>query len=130
MEELSGGKVAYVHVPDTNVGGYLNFNRFYFGQVGKQAAIIDERYNHGGQMADSIIDELERPLRNCAMTREGEKFCSPLAQIYGPKTMIINEMSGSGGDALPWMFKQDKVGPLVGYAHLGRAGGHLELSRR
>jgi tricorn protease len=114
VDELSGGKLAYVHVPDTNVGGYLNFNRFYFAQVGKPAAIIDERYNHGGQVADYIIDELERPLRNCAITRDGEKFCSPLAQIYGPKTMIINEMSGSGGDALPWMFKQDKVGPLVG----------------
>jgi tricorn protease len=114
VDELSGGKVAYVHVPDTAVGGYLNFNRFYFAQVGKQAAVIDERYNHGGQVADYIIDELERPLRNCAITREGEKFCSPLAQIYGPKTMIINEMSGSGGDALPWMFKQDKIGPLVG----------------
>lgn len=114
VDELSGGKVAYVHVPDTNVEGYRNFNRFYFSQVGKQAAIIDERYNHGGAIADYIIDELERPLRNCAISREGEKFCSPLAQIYGPKTMIINEMSGSGGDALPWMFKQDKVGPLVG----------------
>lgn len=114
VDQLSGGKVAYVHVPDTAIGGYLNFNRFYFGQVGKQAAIIDERYNHGGEVADYIIDELQRPLRNCAITREGEKFCSPLAQIYGPKTMIINEMSGSGGDALPWMFRQDKVGPLVG----------------
>jgi tricorn protease len=114
VDELSGGKVAYVHVPDTATGGYLNFNRFYFAQVGKQAAIIDERYNHGGLIADYIIDLLERPLRNCAISREGEKFCSPLAQIYGPKTMIINEMSGSGGDALPWMFKQDKIGPLVG----------------
>lgn len=114
VDQLSGGKIAYVHVPDTNIGGYLNFNRFYFGQVGKQAAIIDERYNHGGQVADYIIDELARPLRNCAITREGEKFCSPLAQIYGPKTMIINEMSGSGGDALPWMFRQDKLGSLVG----------------
>ena len=114
VDEWSGGQVAYVHVPDTNVGGYLNFNRYYFAQVGKQAAVIDERYNHGGQVADYIIDLLERPLRNCAISREGEKFCSPLAQIYGPKTMIINEMSGSGGDALPWMFKQDKIGPLVG----------------
>ena len=114
VDELSGGKIAYVHVPDTATGGYLNFNRFYFAQVGKQAAIIDERYNHGGLIADYIIDLLERPLRNCAISREGEKFCSPLAQIYGPKTMVINEMSGSGGDALPWMFKQDKIGPLVG----------------
>ncbi len=114
VDEMSGGKVAYVHVPDTAVGGYTNFNRYYFAQVGKQAAVIDERYNHGGEIADYIIDMLKRPLRNCDITREGGEFCSPLAQIYGPKTMIINEMSGSGGDALPWMFKQDKVGPLVG----------------
>jgi tricorn protease len=114
VDELSGGKVAYVHVPDTATGGFLNFNRFYFAQTDKQAAVIDERYNHGGAIADYIIDLLQRPLRNCAVTREGEKWCSPLAQIYGPKTMIINEMSGSGGDALPWMFRQDKIGPLVG----------------
>ena len=114
VDELSGGKLAYVHVPDTAVGGWLNFNRFYFAQVGKQGAVIDERYNHGGEVADYIIDMLKRPLRNCAISREGEPFCSPLSQIYGPKTMVINEMSGSGGDALPWMFKQDKVGPLVG----------------
>ncbi len=114
VDELSGGKLAYVHVPDTAVGGYTNFNRFYYAQVGKQGAVIDERYNHGGEIADYIIDQLKRPLRNCAISREGEKFCSPLAQIYGPKTMVINEMSGSGGDALPWMFKQDGLGPLVG----------------
>ena len=114
VDQLSGGKVAYVHVPDTATGGFINFNRYYFAQVGKQAAVIDERYNHGGEIADYIIDLLKRPLRNCNITREGEEFCSPLAQIYGPKTMVINEMSGSGGDALPWMFKQDKVGPLVG----------------
>ena len=114
VDQMSGGKVAYVHVPDTATGGFINFNRYYFAQVGKQAAVIDERYNHGGEIADYIIDLLKRPLRNCNITREGEEFCSPLAQIYGPKTMVINEMSGSGGDALPWMFKQDKVGPLVG----------------
>jgi tricorn protease len=114
VDELSGGKLAYVHVPDTAVGGYTNFNRFYYAQTGKQGAIIDERYNHGGEIADYIIDMLKRPLRNCAISREGEKFCSPLMQIYGPKTMIINEMSGSGGDALPWMFRQDGIGPLVG----------------
>jgi tricorn protease len=114
VDQMSGGKVAYVHVPDTATGGFINFNRYYFAQVGKEAAVIDERYNHGGEIADYIIDLLKRPLRNCDITREGGQFCSPLAQIYGPKTMVINEMSGSGGDALPWMFKQDKVGPLVG----------------
>ncbi len=130
VDELSGGRVAYVHVPDTANGGFLNFNRFYFAQTDKQAAVIDERYNHGGAIADYIIDLLERPLRNCATTREGEKWCSPLAQIYGPKTMVINEMSGSGGDALPWMFRQDKIGPLVGtrtWGGLVGIGGYPSL---
>ena len=130
VDELSGGKIAYVHVPDTANGGFLNFNRFYFAQTDKQAAVIDERYNHGGAIADYIIDLLERPLRNCATTREGEKWCSPLAQIYGPKTMVINEMSGSGGDALPWMFRQDKIGPLVGtrtWGGLVGIGGYPSL---
>jgi len=114
VDELSGGKLAYVHVPDTASGGYINFNRFYFAQTDKLGAVIDERYNHGGAIADYIVDLLGRPLRSCATTREGDKWCSPLAQIYGPKTMVINEMSGSGGDALPWMFRQDKLGALVG----------------
>ncbi len=130
VDELSGGKLAYVHVPDTANGGYINFNRFYFAQTDKQGAVIDERYNHGGAIADYIIDLLGRPLRNCAVTREGDKWCSPLQQIYGPKTMITNEMSGSGGDALPWMFRQDKLGPLVGtrtWGGLVGIGGYPSL---
>jgi len=130
VDELSGGKLAYVHVPDTANGGYINFNRFYFAQGDKQGAVIDERYNHGGAIADYIIDLLGRPLRSCATTREGGNWCSPLAQIYGPKTMIINEMSGSGGDALPWMFRQDKLGPLVGtrtWGGLVGIGGYPSL---
>ena len=130
VDELSGGSLAYVHVPDTAGGGYVNFNRFYFAQTDKQGAVIDERYNHGGAIADYIIDLLGRPLRSCATTREGEKWCSPLAQIYGPKTMIINEMAGSGGDALPWMFRQDKLGLLVGertWGGLVGIGGYPSL---
>ncbi len=114
VDKLSGGRLAYVHVPDTAAGGYTSFNRYFFAQIGKEGAIIDERYNHGGAIADYIIDLLKRPLRNCLTTREGADYCSPTAAIYGPKTMVINEMAGSGGDALPWMFRQEKLGPLVG----------------
>jgi tricorn protease len=114
VDKLSGGKLAYVHLPDTATGGYTSFNRYFFAQIGKEGAILDERYNHGGSLADYIIDLLKRPLRTCMTTRDGEDYCSPTAAIYGPKTMIINEMAGSGGDALPWMFRLEKLGPLVG----------------
>lgn len=111
---LSGGRIAYVRVPDTADEGFASFNRFYFAQVGKPAAIVDARYNAGGRFADYIVDMLGRPLRNCAITRASGSYCVPAAQLYGPKTMITDEMSGSGGDALPWMFKTGQVGALVG----------------
>jgi tricorn protease len=114
VEQLSGGRLAYVYLPDTGVGGYTNFNRYYFAQVGKEGAVIDERFNGGGTAADYIVDSMRRPLMNYWTTREGEDFTTPVGSIFGPKVMIINEFAGSGGDALPWYFRAAKVGPLVG----------------
>ena len=114
VDELTGGRVAYVHLPDTYSGGYQNFNRYYFAQVGKEAAIMDDRFNHGGDVADYIVDYLNRPLMFMLSTREGKDMGNPLSSIYGPKVMIINEMAGSGGDALPWLFRKKGIGPLVG----------------
>ncbi len=114
VDELSNGKLAYVYLPNTAGGGYNNFNRYYFAQVGKQGAVIDERFNTGGDLSDYIIDYLRRPAMSRVATREGEDWTSPSAAIYGPKAMIINEMAGSGGDALPWYFRKAGIGTLVG----------------
>lgn len=114
VDELTGGRVAYVYLPNTAGAGYTNFTRYYFAQVGKQAAIIDERFNEGGQLADYVIDCLKRPLMSKVTTREGEDWSSPGQAIYGPKVMITNEMAGSGGDAMPWYFRKAGIGPLVG----------------
>src|SRR5262249_49589963 len=109
VDELSGGKLAYVHLPDTGLGGYTNFNRYYFSQINKEGAVIDERFNGCGTAADYIIDYMRRPLMNLWTTREGKDFTTPVASIYGPKAMIINEFSGSGGDMLPWLFRHANV---------------------
>lgn len=114
VDRLSQGRVAYVYLPDTAAGGFANFNRYYYSQVGKDAAVIDERFNHGGDIADFIVDQLRRTPQMINETREGAPTVEPAAAIFGPKVMIINEMSGSGGDALPWLFKKNDVGPLVG----------------
>ncbi len=130
VDQATGGKVAYVHVPNTAGAGYTSFNRYFFSQVGKEGAIIDERFNEGGQLADYIIDHLKRPLMSKVVTREGHDWSSPSEAIFGPKTMIINEMSGSGGDALPWYFRKAGVGPLVGkrtWGGLVGIGGYPEL---
>ncbi|HXJ94398.1 MAG TPA: PDZ domain-containing protein [Terriglobia bacterium] len=119
VEELSGGKLAYVYLPDTGGGGFTNFNRYYFSQVNKEGAVIDERYNHGGQLADYIIDYLRRPAMSRVETREGEPYTEPTESIFGPKVMIINQFAGSGGDALPWYFHRTGIGPLIGHQTWG-----------
>ncbi|HXM45894.1 MAG TPA: PDZ domain-containing protein [Bryobacteraceae bacterium] len=114
VDQLSGGRLAYVYLPNTAGQGYANFNRYYFAQIGKEGAVIDERFNGGGDIADYIIDYLKRPQTNFFMTRYGSEFTTPQNQIFGPKAMIINEYAGSGGDAMPWLFRNQKVGKLVG----------------
>lgn len=114
VEELSHGKLAYVYLPDTAMGGLTNFNRYYFAQLDKEGAVIDERFNSGGQAADYIIHSMQRTLMSWWAPRYGEIYRTPEASILGAKVMITNEFSGSGGDAMPWYFRQAKLGPLVG----------------
>lgn len=116
VDELSGGKLAYVWLPDTGDGGFSNFNRYYFAQKDKQGAVIDERFNQGGSIADYIVDLLARELLGYFNNPLGDKqpWTAPNAALWGPKVMIINEMAGSGGDMLPYMFAKRGVGLLVG----------------
>jgi tricorn protease len=116
VERLSDGQLAYVYLPNTGQPGYQSFNRYYFAQQDKKGAIIDERFNGGGSAADYIIDVLQRDFDGYFNNVAGERypFTSPSAGIWGPKVMIINEMAGSGGDLMPYMFRYRKLGMLVG----------------
>jgi tricorn protease len=130
VDELSGGKLAYVYLPDTGGEGFANFNRYFFAQVGKEGAILDERFNHGGQLADYMVDYLRREPMDMVVTREGVITYDPAMAIYGPKVMIINQFAGSGGDALPWMFHRQGIGTLVGvrtWGGLVGIGGYPQL---
>jgi tricorn protease len=114
VSRLSGGRIGYVYLPDTSWGGFTNFNRYFFSQVDKQGVVIDERFNHGGSLSDYIIDYLQRRPMSIVVSRWGHSQIEPPEAIFGPKVMVINQYAGSGGDALPWYFKMDHVGTLVG----------------
>jgi tricorn protease len=121
----TGGRVAYVYVPNTGGPGHRYFKRYFFPQADKDAIILDERFNGGGQVADYYIDHLRRPFVSYWATRYGEDLKTPGAAIYGPKVMLIDETAGSGGDVLPWMFRKEKLGPLVGKRTWGGVVGIL-----
>lgn len=114
VDELSDGRLAYVYLPNTAQAGYTNFNRYYYAQQDKLGAVIDERFNGGGKVADYIVEFIDRPLMSMWASRNGRPFTSPNAAIFGPKVMIVNEWAGSGGDYMPWAFKKRGVGPLIG----------------
>jgi tricorn protease len=125
VDEATNGRVAYVYVPNTTTLGHTYFKRYFFPQSHKDAIIIDERYNGGGQVADYYIDILRRPLTCYWNTRYGKDIRTPSASILGPKVMLINELAGSGGDLLPWMFRKFKLGKLVGKRTWGGLVGVL-----
>jgi tricorn protease len=126
VDQMTGGKVAYIYMPDTANGGLTAFNRYFYAQIGKQAAIVDERFNGGGLLATDIAEILNRKPLSAAANRVGSDLVQPQG-IFGPKVMIINERAGSGGDAMPWYFKRAGVGKLIGTRTwgglVGMAGG-------
>ncbi len=125
VQERTGGRVAYVYVPNTAGLGHAYFKRYFFPQADKDAIIVDERYNGGGSVADYYIDILRRqPVCNWA-TRYGDPLRTPSAAVLGPKVMLINESAGSGGDLLPWMFRKFQLGTLVGRRTWGGLVGIL-----
>lgn len=125
VNEATGGKVAYVYVPNTAGGGHTYFKRYFFPQVNKQAIIVDERYNSGGQIADYYIDHLMRPYHSMWNYRYGADLMAPNGSIQGPKVMLIDETAGSGGDLLPFMFRKFELGKLVGKRTWGGLVGVL-----
>jgi tricorn protease len=114
VDALSGGKVAYVYMPNTAGGGYTNFNRYFYAQLDKQGVILDERFNQGGLIADYIVNVLGQKHLSNAIERDGQPVHDPQGAIFGPKAMIINQSAGSGGDAMPWYFRKAALGTLVG----------------
>jgi tricorn protease len=114
VDALSGGKIAYIYMPNTAGAGYTNFNRYFYSQLDKQAVVLDERYNEGGFIADYVVNVLGQKRLSGAIERDGKPVHDPEGAIFGPKAMIINQSAGSGGDAMPWYFRKTQLGPLVG----------------
>ena len=125
VDSLSGGSIAYVYVPDTGNQGHDYFKRYFYPQAQKDAVIVDERFNGGGSYADYYIDILRRPAISYWAMRYGDDMKTPTASIQGPKAMLIDETAGSGGDMLPWMFHNLKMGPLIGKRTWGGLVGVL-----
>ena len=114
VAELSGGRIGYLHLPDTAVDGNRALQKYFYSQSSKDGLIVDDRYNGGGFIPDRMIEMLSRTTLSYWARRGIEPFTTPGFAHDGPKVMLINGYAASGGDALPYYFRQAGLGPLVG----------------
>ncbi|MSR28949.1 MAG: peptidase S41 [Phycisphaerales bacterium] len=114
IDERSNGRVGYVYVPNTGIDGQNDLMRQFVGQRGRDALVVDDRWNGGGQIPTRFIELLDRPATNWWARRDSRSQAWPPDAHFGPKVMLINGLAGSGGDMFPWLFRQAKLGPLVG----------------
>jgi tricorn protease len=114
VDSVSGGRVGYIYVPSTGIDGQTELERQLQFQFTKPALIVDERWNSGGQIPDRFIELLHRPPLAFWAVRDGHDWQFPPMAHFGPKVMLINGWSGSGGDAFPYYFREAGLGPLIG----------------
>ena len=114
VAKATGGRVGYIYVPNTGRNGQNELVRQFTPQWNKDALIIDERFNSGGQIPDRFIELLNRPVYNYWARRDHRDWQTPFVTNTGPKVMLVNGWAGSGGDALPYYFRKAGLGPLVG----------------
>jgi len=114
VQKATNNRVGYIYVPDTSINGQNELVRQFIPQRTKEALIIDERFNSGGQIPDRFVELLNRPLYNYWARRDHRDWQTPFITHIGPKVMVTNGWAGSGGDALPYYFRKAGLGPLVG----------------
>src|SRR5688500_18908152 len=114
VDRLSGGRIGYIHVPDTRVEGSRELFKGLIAYAHKDALIIDDRYNNGGFIPDRLVELLAREPLSYWKYRGLDPQATPLLNHRGPKAMLINGQAGSGGDALPYYFRKLGLGPLIG----------------
>ncbi len=114
VEKASGGAIGYIFVPDTGRNGQDELMRQYRAQFNKKGLVIDERFNSGGALGDRLVELLNRPPLVYFSVRNGPDYPLPELSHYGPKAMVTNGWSYSGGDGFPLLFKAAGVGPLIG----------------
>ncbi len=114
VQQATNNRVGYIYVPDTGRNGQNELVRQFIPQRTKEALIIDERFNSGGQIPDRFIELLNRPIYNYWARRDHRDWQTPFVAHTGPKVMIVNGWAGSGGDAFPYYFRKAGLGSLIG----------------
>jgi len=114
VDRVSKGRIGYIHLPNTATEGNRELFKWFYPQANKAGLIIDVRYNGGGFIPERMIELVNRPILSYWARRGGWLMQTPTFAHEGPKVCLINRLASSGGDAFPYYFKHNGLGPLIG----------------
>ncbi|MGB7332612.1 MAG: PDZ domain-containing protein [Terriglobales bacterium] len=123
VDAASGGRIGYVYLPDMGDAGLNEFVKQYFPQIRKEGIIFDVRYNGGGFVDELVFERLRRVLSGMSSARNFESGTTPANVFYGYMACVTNHYAASDGDIFSYMFKQYKLGPLIGERTWGGVRG-------
>jgi tricorn protease len=123
VDRLSGGRVGYIYLSDMEMLGMQQFIRQFYADLGKQALIIDDRWNNGGFIDQMALERLRRILIGLDVNRERTPIAIPNQVVPGPKICLINHYSASDGDIFPYFFRAYHLGKLLGTRSWGGVRG-------
>lgn len=123
VNKATNGRVGYLHIPNMGSEGLNEFTKYFYPQLIKEALIIDDRGNGGGNVSPQIIERLRREPVQVTISRNGTPTYEPVEQIVGPKVALIDEYSASDGDIFAYRFKKSKLGPVIGKRSWGGVVG-------
>ena len=124
VTKMTDGRVGYLHIPDMGPNGIREFIKWFYGQIRKEGLVVDVRHNGGGNVSQMLIERLRRELLATGFSRTDESATTyPAVVFYGHLVCVLDENSASDGDIFPAMFRQAKLGPLVGKRSWGGVTG-------
>jgi tricorn protease len=114
VDEASGGRIGYLHLPDTYLGSAIEFPKYFYAQTSRQGILVDGRFNGGGLDPDIFLQRLAKKPLTYWTRRYSADQVEPVYASDAHTALLTNRQAGSGGDMLPWEFREKGMGPVIG----------------
>jgi tricorn protease len=129
VDDLSGGRLAYMHIKAMDQASLQKFQRELFGYAqAKEGLVLDERFNGGGRIHDDLLALLIRKPHVYETPRDAERSTQPFQIWARPTILLINEYSASDAEIFPNGFREYGLGKIVGVPTSGAVIGTTDIT--
>jgi Tol biopolymer transport system component len=116
VTKMSGGKVGYVHIRGMNDASFRDMYDKVMGEdLGKEALIVDTRFNGGGWLHDDLNTFLSgKQYLKFAPQGHILKGGEPMDRWQKPSCVLMSQSNYSDAFIFPYIYKENGIGKLIG----------------